>query len=232
LRRARVHQNVGAAGVPGGVSARRGRAGRYYETWRDDVHVIAPRPIPDDAIVWAAFDYGFAHNTAFGVFAAIDGTVYLLGEHVQNKWSVRDHCAAMDGLMARIGIPKARLREIAAGHDAFDGSKDSSGKSIADQYGERGYFMTRAHTDRVNGWAAIRDRLGNPSVGHVPTLYLFDTCPRAAAALKALVHDPKRPEDALKVDVDANGVGGDDSADCVRYGLMAAPAYITGPLAY
>jgi hypothetical protein len=30
-------------------------------------------------------------------------------------------------------------------------------------------------------------------------------------------HDPNRPEDVLKVDVDDDGVGGDDAADCFRY---------------
>ncbi len=198
------------------------RAGRYYETWNDEVHIIPPRAIPGDATVWASFDYGFAHNTAFGVFASIDGVDYLIGEHVRNKWAVRAHAAAMDGLLERLGIPKTRLREIVAGHDAFDGSRDSSGKSIADQYAEHGYRMTKANIDRVNGWARLREGLGNPAVGHKPTFYVFDTCPIIAAQIKAAVHDPKRPEDVLKVDADTDGSGGDDGNDCVRYGLMAA----------
>lgn len=33
----------------------------------------------------------------------------------------------------------------------------------------------------------------------------------------ALQHDPRRPEDVLKVDADEDGVGGDDAADCLRY---------------
>jgi hypothetical protein len=198
------------------------RAGRYYETWSDDVHVIAPRPIPGDATVWGAFDYGFAHNTSFGVYASIDGNDYKIGEHVAHKLPVKEHTPQMDGLLARLGIEKSRLREIVAGHDAFDGSKDSSGKSIADQYGEYGYKMTKATIDRVNGWARIREGLGNPSVGHAPTFFVFSTCPITAAQLKALVHDPKRPEDVLKVDCDPDGNGGDDAADETRYALMAA----------
>jgi hypothetical protein len=30
-------------------------------------------------------------------------------------------------------------------------------------------------------------------------------------------HDPNRLEDVLKVDADEDGVGGDDTADCMRY---------------
>ena len=35
--------------------------------------------------------------------------------------------------------------------------------------------------------------------------------------LPSLQHDPNRPEDVLKVDADEDGVGGDDTADCLRY---------------
>ena len=38
-------------------------------------------------------------------------------------------------------------------------------------------------------------------------------------------HDPNRPEDVLKVDADEDGVGGDDSADALRY-LVATKARI------
>jgi hypothetical protein len=32
-----------------------------------------------------------------------------------------------------------------------------------------------------------------------------------------LQHDPHRPEDVLKVDMDDDGNGGDDAADALRY---------------
>jgi len=35
-------------------------------------------------------------------------------------------------------------------------------------------------------------------------------------------HDPRRPEDVLKVDCDEEGNGGDDPYDTARYGLMEA----------
>jgi len=38
-----------------------------------------------------------------------------------------------------------------------------------------------------------------------------------AETLPMLQHDPNRPEDVLKVDADEDGVGGDDTADCLRY---------------
>jgi hypothetical protein len=35
--------------------------------------------------------------------------------------------------------------------------------------------------------------------------------------LPTLQHHPNRPEDALKVNADEDGVGGDDAADATRY---------------
>ena len=35
--------------------------------------------------------------------------------------------------------------------------------------------------------------------------------------MPALQHDPNRPEDVLKVDADEEGLGGDDTADALRY---------------
>ena len=38
-----------------------------------------------------------------------------------------------------------------------------------------------------------------------------------AETLPALLHDPNRPEDVLKVDVDDDGAGWDNAADALRY---------------
>jgi len=42
-----------------------------------------------------------------------------------------------------------------------------------------------------------------------------------------LQHDPNRPEDALKVDADEDGIGGDDSADALRYLVATKPRTVT-----
>ena len=42
--------------------------------------------------------------------------------------------------------------------------------------------------------------------------------------MPTLQHDPNRPEDVLKRDVDDDGLGGDDSADALRYLIATKPA--------
>ena len=74
-----------------------------------------------------------------------------------------------------------------------------------------------ANMERVNGWAEILQRFGDVEAGLVPRLFIHQRCGRLIECLAALQHDPNRPEDVLKVDADEDGIGGDDSADALRY---------------
>lgn len=204
-----------------------GAEGQFFEQWDEAIHVREPVDyfvIPADWPVWGAFDYGFSHNTAFGVYTRHDGTVEKLGEHVANKLLPSQNADAMDALLVRIGIPKARLRRIVAGHDAFVSKGDSEGKTIADQYKALGYTFVPAQIDRINGAAQLLTRLGNQATDPPTpaTLRIWRRCTRAIVTIPAMVHDPHRPEDVLKVDAQADGTGGDDAYDETRYGLMDA----------
>lgn len=199
-----------------------GAEGQFFEQWDEDVHVIDPFPIPADWPIWGAFDHGFVHNTAFGVLTRHEGTIYLVGEHVRNKWLVPQQTDGMDGLLGRLGIDKRRLSVIAAGHDVFQQRADSQGKTIAAQYEERGYTLSHADIGRINGAMELLARVGNPQAEPpLPaTLKIFRTCPRTIAAMARMIHDPRNPEDVLKVDAEADGTGGDDEYDMLRYGVM------------
>ncbi|HZF37811.1 MAG TPA: hypothetical protein VE715_03225, partial [Blastocatellia bacterium] len=52
-------------------------------------------------------------------------------------------------------------------------------------------------------------------------LKITKDCERLIECIPALQHNPNKPEDVLKWDVDDEGSGGDDPGDSVRYGLMA-----------
>ena len=74
-----------------------------------------------------------------------------------------------------------------------------------------------ANMDRVDGWAEVREKFGDPAAGILPRLFIHRRCGHLVETLPALQHDPNRPEDVLKVDADEEGVGGDDAADALRY---------------
>src|SRR5512134_663977 len=64
---------------------------------------------------------------------------------------------------------------------------------------------------------------GDVKAGIAPRLFIHQRCRRLIETLPALLHDPNRPEDVLKVDADEEGTGGDDAADALRY-LVAMKA--------
>jgi hypothetical protein len=57
----------------------------------------------------------------------------------------------------------------------------------------------------------------------MPYVGFPERCARLAECLPSLQHHPNRPEDVLKVDADEDGVGGDDTADCLRYLVATQP---------
>jgi hypothetical protein len=145
-------------------------------------------------------------------------------EHAERLWLPQRHAVGIKAMLARHKVGREQgatslelgdLRRFVAGADVF--SRQSDGTTVAAQYGKLGISLRVANTDRVNGWAEILSRLGDPSAGVRPTLFIHKRCGRLIETLPALQHDPNRPEDVLKVDADEDGVGGDDAADCLRY---------------
>ena len=136
------------------------------------------------------------------------------------------HAATIKAMLARHKIGQRKLelidlKRFVAGADVF--SRQSDGLTIAAQYARFGLRLTGANTERVNGWAEILQRFGDVEAGIRPTLFIHRRCGRLIDCLPSLQHDPNRPEDVLKVDADEDGVGGDDTADALRYLVATKP---------
>jgi phage terminase large subunit len=210
-------------------------AGQFFTTFRREVHVVDEF---DDlrAREWfCALDYGFTHYTVCLLGCTDgDGNVFVVDEHAERLWLPQRHAAAIRAMLERRvvpvdgrwlkverGGPRTRpleisdLKRFVAGADVF--SKQSDGTTVAAQYARQGIRLTCANTDRVNGWAEILQRFGDPESGFPPSLFIHRRCARLLECLPALQHDPNRPEDVLKVDADEDGIGGDDPADALRY---------------
>lgn len=203
-------------------------AGQFFTTFRHDVHVCPSwESVPRNWLLWGGFDYGFTHPTVFYLMGLdSDGVIHIIDEHREEKWLPPQHAEAMHALLARHGFAVPDLRLTAAGADVFAQRGDRSGLTIAEQYAAEGFPLERATMDRINGAAEILKRLGDPDNGQPARIQIWDRCRYLIECLPTLEHDPRRPEDVLKVDVDEDGEGGDDPYDAARYGIMAAP---TGP---
>ncbi|MDB6032486.1 MAG: large terminase subunit [Verrucomicrobiales bacterium] len=121
-------------------------------------------------------------------------------------------------------LPPQPLRRFVAGSDVF--SRQSDGSTVAQQYSKFGIRLIQANTDRVQGWAEILTRLGDPDAGIQAKLFIHRRCARLLDCLPSLQHDPNHPEDVLKVNMDEDGNGGDDVADTLRYLVAHKPREI------
>lgn len=214
-------------------------AGQFFTTFRHDRHVFPNAKIPEfdyrRATEWScALDYGFRHFTAVPLGCRdADGNWWILDMHMARRTLPGGNAAAIKAMLARhqIWVPGQRgssgsfrpltladLSSFVAGTDVF--STESDGKTIAQQYEAHGIKLAEAVTDRINGWAEIQGLLGDEENGIPQTIYIHKRCSNLIDNLPLLQHDPDRPEDVLKVDVDERGIGGDDGPDSVRYLVM------------
>ncbi len=218
-------------------------AGQFFTTFRRDVHVISDFDDTRAREWFAALDYGFTHYTVVLLGCTDgDGNTFIVDEHAERLWlpqrhanAVRTmlarHCVLVDGSLLRVEGEEKKvetrplemkdLRRFVAGADVF--SRQSDGSTVAAQYSRLGVNLRPANTDRVNGWAEILQKFGDPDAGIQPTLFIHERCRRLTETLPALQHDPNRPEDVLKVDADEDGNGGDDCADALRYLVATKP---------
>jgi len=195
-------------------------AGQFFTTWRRDVHVIEPFHAPLDWTWWASMDYGFVHPTVVHLFARDgDGMTYIVDEHYQPGWLVKRHAEAIKAMFDRNSVNYGRLERFVAGADVF-ARKGNSETSIAQQYEQHGLKLEPANMDRINGAAQMLDLLGDVDAGQAPRMKIFSRCAQLIECIPAMQHDPRRPEDVMKVDADEEGLGGDDAYDSARYACM------------
>lgn len=196
-------------------------AGQFFSTWDERIHVIPPlERVPRDWTFLCAMDYGFVHwNVVLLLALDGDGNVYVLDEHAERRWLVEQHVEAIKHLLARNALALDRLDTFVCGPDVF--AQRGYEETIAAKYERLGITLTAANTDRISGAAEVLARLGSEEAGIRPRLFIYDRCHRLIDCLPTLLHDPRRPEDVLKVDTDEDtGEGGDDAYDTLRYGLM------------
>lgn len=187
-----------------------------------EVHLVKAFDPPAYWYHWGAFDWGFNHPFVAGWFAAdTDGNVHLV-ESVGGRRLLPREIAGR--IMER--MPTRQLRKFVAGHDCWNEVKarGENTPSIADQFREEGILLQRANISRASGLNNMRHYLTH-GPNRPPRFRIMDTPNnrRVFETLESMVVDPDDPEDALKVDADEYGQGGDDAYDMTRYGLAARP---------
>lgn len=195
-------------------------AGQFFSTWRHDAIVRPNLRIMPGAEAWCSLDYGFQHPTVCYIHSKHDGKNQIIDEHWRRQALVTENAADIKNMLSRHGLSIENLKSFVAGPDVFAARGNDSGKTIADEYRDNGIRLTPANTDRINGASVVLKLLGSPDRDIEPELEISERCVKLIENIPTLQHDPHRPEDVLKVDIDEDGNGGDDPYDAARYGLM------------
>lgn len=209
-------------------------------------YFIPMQRVPDHWRVYAAFDWGFNHPFAYGVFAVDeDGMMYLV-DSCHGRKMHPDQIAARWRRTLEGHHLEGRCRTVVAGHDCWAGVKARSEHvpTLAEEFYREGFALTKANISRVAGVQNMRAYFAPVSPTAVrgphaplihagtPRLRFFDTPGnrKTYEVLEGCIADPDDIEDVLKRDANDEGVGGDDAYDMVRYGLAARPLRGKSPL--
>ena len=194
----------------------------------DERHICPAFAIPEHYYQFAAFDWGFQHPWVVTHFAADeDGTVYLR-ETVVGRLDLPE---GIDATVRAAGVDPTRI-SVFAGPDIWQqrvkiADGQMRGPTIAEELQRMGWRLVPADNARVLGLNNLRRyTFIDPTKPNARPRFQFMDTPSnrlGLAQMASIPLDPKNIEDALKVDADHAGRGGDDVYDCVRYGLMSRP---------
>lgn len=222
--------------------------GQALEELDRDMHLI-PNPYidkrtgrpnyPDHFVRFGAYDWGYRHPFIFGLYLET-GERTLCVETIRGRGMAdANQVSYILEVAESVGLPATSLQYVVAGKDAFHDvqARMNVGETTAERFAQAGIPMMPADTSRISGLKNFREMTAWQKVGRekdprtgkeivvpgVPRFAWFQTesNERSFESCANMVLDPDRPEDALKVDADDNGEGGDDDYDEKRYALQS-----------
>ena len=166
-------------------------AGQFFAEFRRERHVIEPAPLPPGARIYRAFDYGL--DMLACLWFALDGRgrITVIRELAVPGLIVSEAAAAIQRLS-----PEPVVATYAP-PDLWNRQKDT-GCSMWELFEGAGIRLTRADSNRVQGWMQVREALAarREAGGEgQPRLQIFSSCRELIRCLTALRHEPGVPGD-------------------------------------
>lgn len=189
------------------------------------VHLVPPQSIPAHWPQFGGFDWGYNHPWVFGWYACDeDGNVVCRDTVTGREDQVEEIITTMLASGAPFHQPKFG---VYSGHDIFTQKGRAvgfHGPTIAERMLASGIKVVHADIGRVAGLENLRAYVHHDEQT-APRFTMVDTPGNRAALtqMQGIQIDPKNLEDALKMDADLSGYGGDDYYDEKRYALMSRP---------
>ena len=198
----------------------------------ESTHMVPAFQPPAHWQQFAAFDWGFHHPWSLGRYCVDEDGQVFKRDTLTGRLDLPE---AIDAKARKAGFdPKATL--VFAGGDIFRArlkKGEFAGPTIAEELTKLGWRLVAANDARVAGLNNLRRYVFiDPRRPDVPPRFQWMRTPGNEACLAQIARmplDPDNPEDALKVDADSAGRGGDDTYDETRYGLMSRPIRAVTP---
>ena len=210
-------------------------AGAYFDSFGPHCVLAADSIRPGSYWPWwIGGDWGFKHNTALYWFTTDDaGRTLVCDELITSGKSAEELAEMVAGKNQRLGIEYGfgrdpRVDDLWFSPDAFAQRTDA--ETVGDQFGKalEAYglpYAAKASTDRIGGAQLLyqmwKHKAGpEPAPGQPdtrlpdPRLLISDRCEEFINVIPAMIHDPDKQEQVLKMD-------GDDPYDGVRYGAYS-----------
>lgn len=191
--------------------------GQYFPEFRRESHVVRPFSIPSHWRRYRVLDWGYDPDPWFCLWFAVDER----GNEVCYREAYGNRMLPFDVAKRILELSRAELDQGApfgqtiCGVDAW---AEDDGPSSAEKMGKAGLHLTKANTDRLNGWMRCHEYFAlNPATGR-PWLTFFDTCSEIIRCIPALIHDERNPMDVM------GNSSIDHGPDALRYHLMSRPS--------
>ena len=189
--------------------------GRYFDEFRKGVHVVKPFELPEGARRYFAMDYGLDMLAGYWIALLPDGRAVVYRELYESG-----HI---------ISAAAARILEMNAGDDVAEflappdlwNRRQESGRSAAELFLQNGVELTKAPSNRVAGWYALKEWLSTaprPEGGEGARLVFFEGCVNAIRCISSIARDKRNPNDC---DISPHELT--HAPDALRYFASAHP---------
>lgn len=165
-------------------------SGRYFSEWSERLHVTASFEIPTTWRRFFVMDYGL--DMLAGFFIALDETnrAYVYKEIYESGLIISE--------VAKRILSEGEQTELNFAPPDLWNRRQESGISAAELFLQNGLELTKAPSDRVNGWLVMKEWL-KPQEDEFGSLssriVFFPVCKNAIRTIGAILRDEKNPND-------------------------------------
>lgn len=200
-------EGLGEWGMPGG---------RYFNEWREGIHVCEAFELPSHWRRYVAFDYGLDMFACYFIALSERNQAYVYREIHKPGLIISD---AIRELKEACG--NEEIYSFIAPPDMWN-KRQETGKSVADWFADYGIFLDKASNDRVQSWLNMKEwlKVYKDEQGiETARLKIFRNCTNLIKCIPRLAMDEKKPNDVATEPHEIT-----HAPDAIRYFIASQPA--------